>query len=80
MDKKIHTLRVQKYLRHKVPPAADTVHKVGDKVIFYLERQVKNRVDECVGPFYIKGVDIDWKLTYFQDRKQPLRRNLDSLK
>lgn len=40
MDK----LRVQRYIRHKVPTTADTVIEDGDEVIVYIERKEKTEL------------------------------------
>lgn len=70
MEKKMATLRVQRALRHKVPPAADVVHEIGDQVLVYREKQVNNRIGEWLGPFQVKGVDQERKLVYVQDTEE----------
>lgn len=64
MDSQMALLRVNRALRHDVPPASDSVYEIGDQVLVFREKQVNNRIGEWLGPFTVCGVNMDSKLVY----------------
>lgn len=71
------SLRVNRALRHKVPPAADVCYEVGYQVWVFREKQVNNKNGEWLGPYIVKEMDIDQKLIYFQMKGDKLPKTFE---
>lgn len=62
MDKNMARLRVQRALRHKVPPAANVSYQYGEQVSVWRERLIAQRIGEWKGPCEVLSVEEDKKL------------------
>ncbi len=62
-------MRVTGALKDAVRSASDRIYHPGDHVLIWRERQVKNRIGECIGPFSVQFVDETKKLVYVRDTK-----------
>lgn len=78
MEQQMAALRVQRALRHNVPPAADNSYGVGDRVLVFREKQVKNRIGEWLEQFSVMDIDMDRKLIHVQikENENPKAFNL----
>lgn len=68
MKSQIAGLELRRALRHAVPPSCDRSYQPGDKALVWREKQIKNRIDEWLGPFEVEGVDYQRKLVFFRDQ------------
>lgn len=74
MDTQMTSLRVNQTFRHNIPPASDNIHKIGVQVLVFRKRRINTRIGAWLGPFTIRGVDMDRKLVYVvQKRKRVLK-------
>ena len=67
MEQHMGKLRIDRALRHAVPPAADVTYERNDKVLVWREKQVNNRIGEWVGPYPVDDWDPDKKLVFVRD-------------
>ena len=66
MSKIMARLRIQRALRHNVPPAASVSYQPGDKVLVWRERLIAQRIGEWKGPYEVISVEDDKKLAHIQ--------------
>ena len=66
MEHHMASLRLQRALRHTVPPAADHSYRPGDKVLVWREKHY-GKHGEWIGPFPVFGTDEAKKLVFVQD-------------
>lgn len=64
IEQDIANLRVQRALRHNVPPSANIAYEPADKVIVWREKLIANRVGEWLGLFQFNSVDNYAKPVY----------------
>lgn len=69
VDEHMAKLRVERALRHAVPPSADRPFSPGDSVLVWREKIVNNRSGEWVGPLQVTAFYADRKLVYVQEHK-----------
>lgn len=69
MERHMAKMRVDRALRHAVPPAADVSFSSNDKVLVWRERIVGGRIGEWIGPFPVATWDPARKLVYIRDVK-----------
>ncbi len=69
MQKHMAKMRVIRALKHPVPSAIDRIYEPGDQVLIWRERQVNNRIFECIGPFSVEFADESKQLVYVRATK-----------
>ena len=74
MEHHMARLRVQRALHHRVPRSADTSFQPGDKVLFWREKIINNRIGEWVGPYSVATVDYRTKIVHVKESQDGLSR------
>lgn len=69
VSKQIALLRVQRALRHAVPPSFHNFYQPGDQVLVWRENVINNRIGEWLKHFIVEHFDPQNKLVYLRNTK-----------
>ena len=62
-------MKVDRALRHRIPPNADHKYDIGSQILIWRERVHSNRIGEWMGPFKVIDVNYDAKQVFVRDCK-----------